>query len=401
MFLKFCPLFIIFLFLSNGNLSAQKINNELELFGFVMTDAGYNFNTIDPDWYDVMRVSQLPSYKNEFAPDGKVFFSMRQTRFGVKGNFTTPLGNLKTQFDFDLFGVGADKGQTTFHLVNAYGQLGRFGAGQTATAFMDFGVFPQTLDYWGPTTRVFYLNQQIFYIPVENENQFMKISLERPGGSAAGIDDAERIDINGVKPYYNLPNLTAQYRFGGDWGHVTFAGILKSLKWRDTNDSSAYKINGSALGWGTNFSAVINAGENLKFKFQGVVGQGMENYLADVSPDVGLESNPGDTLNPYKGKAIPVHGFFAFAEILWNRNFKSSIGYSYEKIDNTNLQSPNSLKQGQYGLVNLLFTPMENFLAGVEYQFGRRDNFRDGFHSIDNKLQISFKYFYSQKLISN
>ncbi|MFZ1320325.1 MAG: hypothetical protein WAT71_02090 [Ignavibacteria bacterium] len=111
-------------------MSAQKLNNELEFFGFVMTDAGYNFNTINPDWYDVMRVTQLPSFKNEFASDGKVFFSMRQTRFGIKGNFTTPLGNLKTQFDFDLFGVGEDKGQTTFHLVNAYGQIGRFGAGQ-------------------------------------------------------------------------------------------------------------------------------------------------------------------------------------------------------------------------------------------------------------------------------
>ncbi|MDQ3022289.1 MAG: hypothetical protein M3R36_17220 [Bacteroidota bacterium] len=228
----------------------------------------------------------------------------------------------------------------------------------------------------------------------------MKIALERPGGSAAGPDDPELIDISGVKPYYNLPNLTAQYRVGGDWGYVTFAGVLKSLKWREISDSSAFKLNGSAVGWGGNFSTVINAGKNVKFKFQGVIGQGMENYLADVSPDVGLESNPGDTLTPYKGKAIPVHGFFAFAEILWNSKFKSSIGYSYEKIDNTNLQPANAYKQGQYGLVNLLYTPLENFMTGVEYQFGRRDNFSDGFHSIGNKLQISFKYFYSQKIIS-
>lgn len=400
--MKIFLLIIIILFFINENLSAQRSENELELYGFVMTDAGYNFNTINPNWYDVMRVTQLPSFENEFAPDGKVFFSMRQTRFGVKGNFDTPLGKLKTQFDFDLFGVGADKGQTTFHLVNAYGQLGKFGAGQTATAFMDFGVFPQTLDYWGPTTRAFYLNLQLFYIPIEEKHQFMKIALERPGGSAAGPDDdLEKIDISGVKPYYNLPNLTAQYRAGGEWGYVTFAGVLKSMKWRDTNDSSALSINGSAAGWGTNFSAVINAGKNVKFKFQGVIGQGMENYLADVSPDVGLESNPGDTLNPYNGKAIPVHGFFAFTEILWSSKLKSSIGYSYEKISNTNLQPAKAYKQGQYGLVNLLYTPVQNLLTGVEYQFGRRDNFRDGFHSIGNKIQISFKYNYSQKIFSD
>ncbi|HMS65676.1 MAG TPA: DcaP family trimeric outer membrane transporter [Ignavibacteria bacterium] len=393
---------IIMVILFNENLHAQKTSNEMELYGFLMTDAGYNFNTINPDWYDVMRVTQLPSYKNEFAPDGKMFFSMRQTRFGVKSNFNTALGKLKTQFDFDFFGVGADKGQTTFHLVNAYGQLGRFGAGQTATAFMDFGVFPQTLDYWGPTTRAFYLNIQLFYIPIEEKNQYMKVALERPGGSAAGPDESiERIDISGVKPYYNLPNLTAQYRFGGDWGYVTVAGVLKSLKWREISDSAAFKLNGSAVGWGTNLSAVINTGKNVKLKFQGVIGQGMENYLADVSPDVGLESNSADINTPYIGKAIPIHGFFAFAEILWNSKMKSSLGYSYEKISNTNLQPANAYRQGQYALVNLLYTPMENFMTGVEYQFGRRDNFSDGFHSIGNKLQISFKYFYSQKINLN
>ncbi|MEO8666640.1 MAG: hypothetical protein ABI462_14195 [Ignavibacteria bacterium] len=48
-------------------------------------------------------------------------------------------------------------------------------------------------------------------------------------------------------------------------------------------------------------------------------------------PPVGLESNPGNVVTPYKGKAIPVKGFFAFAEISWNSKLKSSVGYSYEK----------------------------------------------------------------------
>ncbi|MEO8666641.1 MAG: hypothetical protein ABI462_14200 [Ignavibacteria bacterium] len=58
------------------------------------------------------------------------------------------------------------------------------------------------------------------------------------------------------------------------------------------------------------------------------------------------------------------------------------------------------MKQGQYGLVNLLYTPVKDLMTGIEYQFGRRDNFSDGFHSTDSKLQISFKYYYSQKIFS-
>src|SRR5215470_8262616 len=110
---------------------AQENKNSFDLYGTIAVDAGYNVNSIQPDWYDVMRPTKLPKYKNEFGPEGNIYYSVRQTKFGVKSNTKTKLGELKTQFDFDLFGFGADAGQTTFHIINAYGQLGHFGAGQT------------------------------------------------------------------------------------------------------------------------------------------------------------------------------------------------------------------------------------------------------------------------------
>src|SRR5689334_19187369 len=76
----------------------------LEIYGFVMTDVGYNFDQINPNWFDALRITKLPSYKDQFAPDGKVFFGIRQSRFGVKGYTSTPIGELKTTFEFDLFG---------------------------------------------------------------------------------------------------------------------------------------------------------------------------------------------------------------------------------------------------------------------------------------------------------
>jgi len=107
----------------------QEKKSSFEIYGTAMVDAGYNFNSIDPNWFDVMRPSKLPSYKNEYEPEGNVFFSVRQTKLGVRSSTPTNLGELKTQFDFDLIGFGKDVGQTTFHLVNAYGQLGKIGAG--------------------------------------------------------------------------------------------------------------------------------------------------------------------------------------------------------------------------------------------------------------------------------
>ena len=116
--------------------------NNIDLYGFIMLDTGYDFKTNDPDWFDVVRPTKLPSFSGEFAPEGKVYYGVRQSRFGVKTSTPTRLGNLKTQFEFELFGTGVDAGQTTFRLRHAYGELGQFGAGQTWTPFMDIDVFP-------------------------------------------------------------------------------------------------------------------------------------------------------------------------------------------------------------------------------------------------------------------
>src|SRR5262245_3015749 len=134
---------ILFLLLPPFSL-AQESKNSFEVYGFILTDGGYNFNSIDPDWFDVMRPTKLPKYKNEFGPPGNFFISVRQTRFGVRSSTKTNFGELKTQFDFDFYGFGKDAGQTTIHLVNGFGQLGKFLAGQTPSTIMDTDVFPVT-----------------------------------------------------------------------------------------------------------------------------------------------------------------------------------------------------------------------------------------------------------------
>src|SRR5215831_11080035 len=139
------PLLIVVFFSSAFSATAQdssaiahdssKVRN-LEVYGFVMADVGYNFNQINPNWFDALRVTRLPTYKDQYAPDGQVFFGVRQTRFGVRGYTPTPIGELKTVFDFDLFGVGADEGQTTMRLRSAYAEIGKILIGQANTPFM-------------------------------------------------------------------------------------------------------------------------------------------------------------------------------------------------------------------------------------------------------------------------
>lgn len=378
--------------------SFAQSQNSFEVYGFIQTDAGYNFNAINPVWFDVMRPTQLPKYAGEFGPSGNYFISLRQTRLGFRTSTETEIGTLKTQFDFDLFGFGKDVGQTTFHLVNGFAQLGKFIAGQTPSTFMDPEVFPVTLDYWGPSSRIFFLNIQLRYTPVYTSTERFAIALERPGARADEAAYSNSIDISNVNPRLPLPNLATHYRHNWKWGYTQIAGILKYLQWKDMSDHPVHNLSGSDIGWALNASTVINAGKRVKFKLQGEYGEGYENYIADSSPDVALESNPGNPSTPAKGKALPAWGFFTFTEVEWTPKLKSSIGYSMLTINNTNLQAPSAFRRGQYALINLRSYPVDNVLFGVEYQYGKRNNFSDGFSSAASKIQFSFKFNFSNKI---
>jgi len=376
---------------------AQEEKNTFELYGFIMTDAGYNFNSMDPVWFDVMRPTKLPAYKNEFGPSGNFFFSVRQTRLGVRSSSMTRLGNLKTLFEFDLFGFGADAGQTTFHLIQAYAELGRFRVGQTPSVFMDLSVVPLTLDYWGPCSRTFNFNIQFRYTPVQTEKQELAFALERPGGTADYTDYKSFIELENVEPRFAVPNFTAHYRRNTTWGHTQAGGLLKWMGWEDQSDSTTFDLSGHDVGWGFNFSALVRASAFLSIKAQAVYGEGIQSYFADAPADVGLQSTNSPS-KPFKGRALPIAGLYLFMEWDWNESLASTMGFGSERVDNSDLQDPAAFRIGQYGLLNFRWYPVPNVMAGIEYQFGRRENKSDGFHSVGNKIQISLKVNFTQEL---
>ncbi|PZF71131.1 hypothetical protein DN068_19900 [Taibaiella soli] len=369
----------------------------LEVYGFVMTDIGYDFKSINPNWYDAMRVTKLPTYDGQYGPDGKVFFSVRQTRFGVKGWIPTPKGDVKTVFEFDMFGVGVDEGQTTMRLRHAYAEYGRFLVGQTNSPFMDGDVWPNTVEYWGPTGMVFFRNIQIRYAPVKDANNQVFVALERPGASADQGTLDTRTELDSVKGHFQLPDLSAHYQRSGKWGHVQLAGMLRQIKWQDIHTGGGYDISDSKIGWGVHLSTVINLGKHDVFRGSLVYGEGIENYMNDAPTDLGVEDNPGNPNKPITGKPLPITGTLAYLDHTWNKHFATAIGYSSSYVQNTDFASPSAYKMGQYASVNLVATPFSNAMIAAELQWGERTSF-NGYKGDDVKLQFSFKYNFSAAL---
>ena len=40
---------------------SARCENDFEIYGFAMLDIGQNFKQINPNWFDTMRVTKLPS----------------------------------------------------------------------------------------------------------------------------------------------------------------------------------------------------------------------------------------------------------------------------------------------------------------------------------------------------
>jgi hypothetical protein len=369
----------------------------LEIYGFAMLDIGHNFTQIHPDWYDTLRLTKLPAVKDEFGHDNSTFAGVRQSRLGVRSSTPTDLGELKTIFEFELFGTGVDSGQTTFRLRHAWGELGAFGAGQYWSPFTDPDAFPNSLEYWGPTGLAWFRNVQLRWTPINDDNNSFMVAFERPGASGDAGVYASRVELQNIKPRFPVPDLSAAYKAKQKWGYLRAAGQLREIKWDDVLDDQ-FDLSGSATGWGINLSSNLNMGKNDVLRAALVFGEGIENAMNDSPVDIGVQNNPGNAVTPIVGKPLPIVAYSVFIDHKWNDHYTSAFGYSRQDIDNTDAQAPTAFKTGQYMLGNILCTPVPSVMFGGEFQWGRRENFSDGFHSDGVKLQFSFKYNFSYKL---
>jgi hypothetical protein len=198
------------------------VRARFQIYGFAMLDMGYQFKQADPNWFDTVRPVKLPSRPNEFAPNGNFYSSVRQTRFGVKSFDPNQIrANSKPSLNFETIRPLARMPVKLLSASgHAYGEMGQFGGGQYWSVFVDPDVFPTHNEYWGPNGFPGFAMLQFRWMPLQGERIRSRIGLERPGASADLGRAADRIELQGVRPRFPLPDLTGNVRFDRGWGHV-------------------------------------------------------------------------------------------------------------------------------------------------------------------------------------
>jgi hypothetical protein len=73
----------------------QPIKPRVELFGQLVTDVIYDFEQNNPAWFDVVRPTKLPAFTDEFGRDGRMHYSVRPMRLGVRTAIPTTLGQVR------------------------------------------------------------------------------------------------------------------------------------------------------------------------------------------------------------------------------------------------------------------------------------------------------------------
>ena len=375
---------------------AEDSGRSFEIYGFAQADYIQDIGgRLDPDWDDAFRPSKI-CFDGACGEDGQASISVKQSRFGVKGTMPTGEGSapLNFKFEFDLFGTGVDAGQTTMRLRHFYGEWGQILAGQTNSLFMDIDVFPNTIDYWGPSGMVFYRNVQMRWTPFKTDTSHFAIAIERPSndidsGNLRLVEGLEDVDVRNDE---EVPDLTAQYRFGGDWGHLQLGGILRKVGYELRADPSDSWTEGSEVGWGINVGTVFNVFEKDAIRLQVVYGEGIASYMNDGGMDLAPSANwDAGIVADLEAEAVPLTGVLAYYDHWWSEKWSSSIGYSFTEVDNTNFQDPGAFQKIDYASGNVLYYPAENLMVGAELMWGERTN-NDDASEDDVRFQFTVKY---------
>ena len=366
---------------------AAKDQMSIDFYGHIQLDAIYDFDRVDPTWESTLRPSTIPTVDGTFGDDGNTIFSVKQTQMGFRADIPTAMGEVKSWFEFDFFGTGSDAGDTKFNLRHAWIEMGNLGFGQTNSTFMDISIFPNVVDWWGPSGMVFNRNPQLRYT-WQGDDSRIAVALEKPNGSfntgVFGDISPEFGEAASVKT--PLPDLTAHWRNEFDWGHYQIAGVVRKLEF-ETRGTPGNEPSFDDTGWGVNLTGVINTFGRDQIKLGLVYGEGISSFMNDG----GVNLAPED----FKAEAVPVTGFTAYYDRYWSDRWSSSIGISINDADPRNQQSDGEFDKGTYTSTNLLYTPYPDALMGVEILWGEHEDV-GGRTGDDFRAQFTFKHKFSR-----
>ncbi|MFI3285372.1 MAG: DcaP family trimeric outer membrane transporter [Rikenellaceae bacterium] len=328
-------------------------NTKIKLGGYVRFNLNYDFdgsvgekndfqpvNITTPDWGAEQYLNYDPTASR---------FSLQITQA------TEDLGDVKVFVEADFRNTA-----NAVRLRQAYIEMCGVTAGYAWSFMSDLASNAPTIDITGVNSRTFLRTMMVGYRHSISDKLSAGIAIETPSLKSAYPEGCEA--VNQI-----MPNVPAYIQLKGNKGHIKAAVAVRTLKYGDSIDETQE----ISLGWGGQLSGSLNASKTLKLFGQAIYGEGINNYINDLS---GLNINmyPSDNqtmaATPMGGASL---GFSAKLAKKWTYAASGSIVENFGDSDDF----AGNYKRGSYLSSTLLYAPAPRVTLGAEYLTGSRENF--------------------------
>lgn len=244
--------------------------------------------------------------------------------------------------------------------------------GQNWSTFQDVGALTDAVDFLGASDGVVFIRQpQIRYT-----NGPWQIALENPessittyGGGGSFVSDDN-----------SMPDFVLKYTLDADWGHVSLAGLARTLEYDTVEDEQ------SEFGFGVMLSGLVKLGARDDIRFNVATGSGMGRYAA-------LNLSSGAVITDDGSLELIDSSFGTFAyRHFWNDRWRSNIILSGIDVDNnTDYTGFGVTKSTRSAQLNLMYSPAEMLTFGVGLVHGKRE-IESGTDGEMNRLVFTAQY---------
>ena len=243
--------------------------------------------------------------------------------------------------------------------------------GQTWTTFMDTSVLPEAVDFLGAVDGTVFIRQaQLRYTAGD-----FQVGLENPSNYVSGIDGDER-DYGST-----VPDVTANYKIKGDWGHLRINGLVRQISVEEEPDGG---INDDVTGFGIGVTSKIKVGKSDDIRLSVHHGDGMGRYTSvALVKDAMIIGN--------KLESVTSTAAFAAYRHVWNGKSSSNLIYSMADIDNPTGAAGTENKSASSITINYLYRPVKQVTYGIMFLAGERET-ENGDEGELNRVQASAKY---------
>jgi hypothetical protein len=376
-----------------GTFKLPGTESTIKFYGYTQLDATLDFSGRPVGYENSDWATILPAVPADESPAGKrlnpqLYLTARTSRFGLQTSTPTSLGNVGVRLEADFNGPNDFQSETftnsvLFRLRHAYGTVGGLLVGQTWTTFIDLAAAPETVDFNGPGTLALVRNPMIRYTLGLGDGLNLALAAENRRGPQFGVDDR----------FQTLPDFHANLTYAGNWGHVSVRGVTQQYNsaalnpagtaYVDADSESAFGVAGAVSG------SFKIGGDTLVAQFVGGPGVGRYVLNAIAAPFYTRTANDVELWTVWGAHAGYTH--------VWSPQFRSTIVGAYTWVDDAKIggvAATDQIETMVQGFANTFWTFAKNAEFGVEYAYGRWENFASGPEDkgTQNRINAAFHY---------